>query len=172
MENWQRTVGCGELRSSHQGQKVVLNGWVHRHRNHGGLLFISLRDRSGIVQVVFDAEVSQEAFQLAETLRGEYVVAVEGTVRLRPEGMINPAMATGEVEVVGEGLLILNPAKTPPIYIDERADDVDETLRLKYRYLDLRRAEMQKNLMLRHRVAKAARDFWTPKVSWRLRRRF
>lgn len=159
MENWQRTVGCGELRSSHQGQKVVLNGWVHRHRNHGGLLFISLRDRSGIVQVVFDAEVSQEAFQLAETLRGEYVVAVEGTVRLRPEGMINPAMATGEVEVVGEGLLILNPAKTPPIYIDERADDVDETLRLKYRYLDLRRAEMQKNLMLRHRVAKAARDF-------------
>ena len=159
MENWQRTVGCGEFRSSHQGQKVVLNGWVHRHRNHGGLLFISLRDRSGIVQVVFDAEVSQEAFQLAETLRGEYVVAVEGTVRLRPEGMINPAMATGEVEVVGEGLLILNPAKTPPIYIDERADDVDETLRLKYRYLDLRRAEMQKNLMLRHRVAKAARDF-------------
>jgi len=159
MENWQRTVGCGELRSSHQGQKVVLNGWVHRHRNHGGLLFISLRDRSGIVQVVFDAEVSQEAFQLAETLRGEYVVAVEGTVRLRPEGMINPAMATGEVEVVGEGLLILNPAKTPPIYIDERADDVDETLRLKYRYLDLRRAEMQKNLMLRHRVAKAGRDF-------------
>ena len=124
MENWQRTVGCGELRSSHQGQKVVLNGWVHRHRNHGGLLFISLRDRSGIVQVVFDAEVSQEAFQLAETLRGEYVVAVEGTVRLRPEGMINPAMATGEVEWWAKARS--NPAKTP-IYIDERAGDVDET---------------------------------------------
>lgn len=159
MQNWQRTLGCGDVRSSHQGQRITLNGWVHRQRNHGGLLFVSLRDRSGIVQVVFDVDIGAEAFKLAEGLRGEYVVAVEGTVRLRPEGMVNTSMTTGEIEVVGEDLLILNAAKTPPIYIDERANDVDETLRLKYRYLDLRRAEMQKNLILRHRVAKVSRDF-------------
>lgn len=153
-----KTISCGELRSSHVGQEVVLNGWVQRRRDHGGLIFVDLRDRSGLVQVVFNAEIDAEAFAKAEELRSEYVIAVKGKVALRPEGTVNSALPTGTVEVYATVLEILNEAKTPPIYINDNLD-VDETLRLKYRYLDLRRPIMQRNLMLRHRVAKTVRDF-------------
>lgn len=153
-----KTISCGELRSSHVGQEVVLNGWVQRRRDHGGLIFVDLRDRSGLAQVVFNSETGSDAFDKAEQLRSEYVIAVKGKVAMRPEGTVNAALPTGEVEVYATTLEILNEAKTPPIYINDNLD-VDETLRLKYRYLDLRRPVMQRNLMLRHRVAKTVRDF-------------
>lgn len=158
MENWIRTTNCGELRLTDQGREVILNGWVQRQRDHGGLLFVDLRDRSGLVQVVFDSEVNKAAFQLAETLRSEFVVSVRGRVRLRPEGTVNAALPTGEIEVIGDDLTVLNTSKTPPIYIDDRID-VDENVRLRYRYIDLRRPIMQRNLILRHRTVKAVRDF-------------
>ena len=135
-----------------------MNGWVQRRRDHGGLIFLDLRDRSGIVQVVFNPEINQAIFEQAEKLRNEYVIALTGKVEFRPEGTNNANLATGEIEVLAAGLQILNEAKTPPIYIADDLD-VDETVRLKYRYLDLRRPQMQRNLMLRHRVTKVARDF-------------
>lgn len=153
-----RTATCGELRSSHAGQTVVLNGWVQRRRDHGGLIFLSLRDRSGLVQVVFNPELNKDAFIRAEELRNEFVISVTGKVNLRPAGTVNPNMLTGEIEVYGTKLEILNEAKTPPIYIADHIE-VDETVRLKYRYLDLRRPEMQRRLMLRHRITKNVRDF-------------
>jgi aspartyl-tRNA synthetase len=149
---------CGELRASHAGQTVALAGWVHRRRDHGGLIFIDLRDRAGIVQVVFSPELSAAAHAVAYTLRNEYVISITGEVRCRPEGMRNQNLATGDVEVVGRSAAILNPSKTPPFYINEEAD-IDETLRLKYRYLDLRRERMKNNLVLRHNVVKFMRDF-------------
>lgn len=158
MEGMSRTHGCGDLRTAHIGKTVTLMGWVSKRRDHGGLIFVDLRDRSGKVQIVFSPEISKEAFQLAESVRGEYVLAVSGEVRQRPEGTENPALPTGEVEVEVRSLQVLNPAKTPPFYITENVD-VDENLRLKYRYLDLRRPDMQANLILRHRVTKTIRDF-------------
>ncbi|MGC8878840.1 MAG: aspartate--tRNA ligase [Anaerolineae bacterium] len=149
---------CGELRSDHVGQTVTLAGWVHRRRDHGKLIFIDLRDRWGIAQVVFNPDTSVEAHAVAETLRLEYVIQVKGQVCRRPPGMENPDLPTGEVEVVAEELSILNTAKTPPFYINEDAP-VDEALRLRYRYLDLRRQRMQRNIILRHRVVKFIRDF-------------
>lgn len=157
-EAWQRTRTCGELGPCDAGQTVVLNGWVQRRRDHGGLIFVDLRDRSGIVQVVFSPEQSEEAFHIAEQVRNEYVLAVRGTVRRRPEGTANPKLSTGEIEVVAETIWVLNQAKTPPFYIEENID-VDESVRLRYRYLDLRRPELKRNLMLRHRAAKVVRDF-------------
>lgn len=154
----ERTHHAGELRTAHTGKEVVLCGWVARRRDHGGLIFVDLRDRSGFVQVVFSSEMGEVEFKKAETLRSEFVVAVKGIVRARAEETINPNMDTGEIEVNCLELRILNKAKTPPFYIQDNID-VDETLRLKYRYLDLRRPEMQKNLMLRHRVTKVMRDF-------------
>ena len=144
-----RNTACAELSGKDVGKSVVLNGWVSRRRDHGGLIFVDMRDRSGVVQVVFNPDLNPAAFHRAEALRNEFVLAVTGTVALRPEGTINPNMATVE---------ILNEAKTPPIYIADNID-VDETVRLKYRYLDLRRPEMQRNIMLRHRVTKVVRDF-------------
>jgi len=149
---------CGELRSDHVGQTVTLAGWVHRRRDHGKLIFIDLRDRWGIAQVVFNPDTSVEAHAVAETLRLEYVIQVKGQVCRRPPGMENPDLPTGEVEVVAEEICILNTAKTPPFYINEDAP-VDEALRLRYRYLDLRRQRMQRNIILRHRVVKFIRDF-------------
>ena len=140
------------------GQKVTLMGWVQRRRDHGGLIFIDLRDRSGIVQVVLSPEVDEEAFHRGEEVRSEYVLAVRGTVSVRPEGTENPNLATGQVEVYAEELQILNRAKTPPFYIEEGIK-VDENVRLKYRYLDLRRPDMQRNLIIRHQAAKVVRDF-------------
>lgn len=153
-----KRLGCGDIRIEHLGSEVTLNGWVQRNRNLGGLLFIDLRDRSGMVQVVFGTEQSSDLFKLAESIRSEYVVSVRGVVRRRPEGTVNSSMPTGEVEVLGTFLEVLNPSKTPPIYIDDR-DDVDETIRLKYRYLDLRRPQMQRNIIFRHRTVKLVRDF-------------
>jgi len=154
-----RTNGCGTLTKDHNNQEVVLCGWVARRRDHGGLIFIDLRDRSGMVQLVFSPDIDKEAFAKAETVRSEYVLCVRGKVKLRDPATINPNMATGEIEVTGLELRILNKAKTPPFYIQDGID-VDEMVRLKYRYLDLRRPEMQRNLMLRHRVAKIMRDFF------------
>ncbi|MBR2178936.1 MAG: aspartate--tRNA ligase [Selenomonadaceae bacterium] len=155
----QRTNVCGELRLSNVDNIVNLAGWVSRRRDHGGLIFVDLRDRSGIVQIVFDeAALGAEAFDLAETLRNEFVVQVSGTVRARSEDTINPKMETGEIEVVVSKLNILNKAKTPPFYIQDGID-VDENVRLKYRYLDLRRPEMQQNIMLRHKVTMIMRKY-------------
>ena len=160
LEGLKRSHHCGELRSEHVDQDVVLCGWVSRRRDHGGLIFVDLRDRSGLVQVVLDiATIGEEQFHKAETIRNEFVIAAKGKVRARSAETINPNMATGEIEIVVEELRILNKAKTPPFYIQDGID-VDENLRLKYRYLDLRRPEMQKNLMLRHRVTKIMRDYF------------
>ncbi|MDD4237979.1 MAG: aspartate--tRNA ligase [Desulfotomaculaceae bacterium] len=153
-----RSHYCGNLRDGHAGAPVVLMGWVQRRRDHGGLIFIDLRDRTGIVQVVFSPDLYREAFGKAESARSEYVLALEGTVRQRPEGTVNPNLSTGEIEVLAHKLLILNRAKTPPFYIEDGIE-VDENLRLRYRYLDLRRPEMQQALGLRHRAAKSIRDF-------------
>jgi aspartyl-tRNA synthetase len=149
---------CGELRASDAGQSVVLKGWVHRRRDHGGLVFLDIRDRYGLTQVVCDPERAPEAHAAAEQVRGEFVVEVHGRVRLRPEGTTNPRLATGEIEVEAQSLTIVNAAKTPPFEISDDVE-VDETLRLKYRYLDLRRPHMQRNLMLRHLVVRTIRRY-------------
>lgn len=158
MSNLKRNHYCGTLAKADNEKEVVLCGWVAKRRDHGGLIFIDLRDRSGIVQVVVDPDHAGEDFTKAEAIRSEYVIKVHGVVRLRSEETINPNLATGEVEVVAKELEVLNSAKTPPFYIQDGID-VDENLRLKYRYLDLRRPEMQRNLMLRHKVTKLMRDY-------------
>jgi aspartyl-tRNA synthetase len=152
-----RDIYCGELRSAHLGRIVTLNGWVQRRRDHGGLIFIDLRDRSGIVQVVVNSQAAA-IFAVAEQIRGEYVLTVVGRVVARSPETVNLKLATGEVEVLAEKLEILNKAKTPPFYLEDGVD-VDENVRLKYRYLDLRRPEMLAGLTLRHRVCKLTRDF-------------
>jgi len=153
-----KTENCGELRAEHAGHQVTLAGWVNRRRDHGGLVFIDLRDRSGIVQVMANPDIDPESHQAAHEVRNEYVLQIEGKVRRRPKGLINPDIPTGEIEVVADRLRILNPAKTPPFYVyDDRP--VDEGLRLQYRYLDLRRQRMQRNMLLRHDVVKTIRDF-------------
>ncbi|NUK30814.1 aspartate--tRNA ligase [Parageobacillus sp. VR-IP] len=153
-----RTYYCGEITEKAIGEKVVLKGWVQKRRDLGGLIFIDLRDRTGIVQVVFSPEVSQEALHVAEKVRNEYVLSVEGTVVAREEGTINPNLPTGKIEVQAEQIIIINEAKTPPFIISDQTD-VAEEVRLKYRYLDLRRPVMFRTLQLRHRVTKAVRDF-------------
>ncbi len=153
-----KSHSCGELRKSHIGQKVTLAGWVHRHRDHGGMAFIDLRDSSGIVQVVFNPQKSQGAYQIAGSLRNEYVVQVVGEVVLRPEGTENPKLATGEIEVMAQNAVIFNPSETPPFYINEDVE-VEESLCLKNRFLYLRRPRMRDNIVLRHRMVKFIRDF-------------
>lgn len=153
-----RTHQCNNVNTGDVGHDVVVTGWAQKRRDHGGLIFVDLRDRSGLVQVVFSPEIENGAFMLAEKIRSEYVIAVKGEVVLRPEGMINPNIATGHIDIMAKDLVILNKAKTPPFYIADELD-VDETIRLKYRYLDLRRPEMQKNIILRHKTVKAIRDF-------------
>ncbi len=154
---FQRDHRCGLLTKENAGQEVALCGWVSKRRDHGGLIFIDLRDRSGIVQVVINPEAG-ESFKVAEAVRNEYVIQAIGKVSLRSAETINPNIGTGEVEVLVSELKILNSAKTPPFYIQDDID-TDENLRLKYRYLDLRRPEMQYNLILRHKVAKLMRDY-------------
>jgi aspartyl-tRNA synthetase len=154
----QRTHMCGELHIEQDGQDIVLMGWVNRRRDHGNLIFLDVRDRSGITQVVLDKEVSGEAHAKAEAARSEYVVAVKGKVRRRGAGLENPNMLTGAIEVVASELLLLNEAKTPPFSPAEDAI-ANEEVRLKYRYLDLRRTEMQHNFALRSRVAMAIRNY-------------
>ena len=153
-----KTHSCGELNASNHGQQVTLAGWVHRRRDHGGLVFIDMRDRSGLVQVVFNPARSAAIHDLAGTLRNEFVVQVKGEVNRRPAGTENTELPTGEIEVHVDDLVILNASKTPPFYINEDIE-VDESLRLKYRYLDLRRPEMQQKIIMRHRVVKYIRDF-------------
>ncbi|MFH0820511.1 MAG: aspartate--tRNA ligase [Candidatus Peregrinibacteria bacterium] len=153
-----RTNTCGELTAKQKGKTVTLCGWVHRRRDHGGLIFIDLRDRYGLTQIAFDPELNKGAWHVAEGVRSEYVLKVTGEVRLRPKGQANPNLKTGEVEVYITEVMVLNEAKTPPFEIDQ--DTVtNEELRLKYRYLDLRRERMQKNLLLRHGMVKLIRDF-------------
>ena len=153
-----KSHNCGELREKHAGRKVTLAGWVHRRRDHGGKVFIDLRDREGIVQVVFNPQVSQEAYQVAGTLRSEYVIQVAGEVASRPKGTENRKLATGDIEVIAEEAIILNPSRTPPFYVSED-EEVEESLCLKNRYLYLRRPRLKDNLILRHRAVKFIRDF-------------
>ena len=150
-----RSHYCGQVNESLVGTDVTVAGWVHRRRDHGGVLFIDLRDRDGLLQIVFDPD-APEVFARAESLRGEFVVQVTGLVRRRPEGTANPGLATGQVELLGRELSVLNRSETPPFHHDEPAS---EDLRLRYRYLDLRRPEMQRNLRLRHQVTRALRAF-------------
>ena len=156
-----RTHHCGELRATQVGQKATLMGWVHARRDLGGIVFIELRDREGNTQVVFDPQHNKPSWELAQSLRSEFVVAVEGHVRNRPAGTENLKLPTGEVELLVEHLEILNPSETPPFQLDETGgSQAGEELRLQYRFLDLRRPSMAKNLKLRHKVAKAARDYF------------
>lgn len=140
------------------GKEVVLAGWVGRRRDLGGLIFIDLRDRSGIVQVVFNPETSPAAHSIAEKLGSEDVISVSGVVVERPPGTVNPSIPTGKIDVVADFLEVLSKSKTPPFYITENLD-VDEVLRLRYRYLDLRRPDMQRNIILRHRLTMAVRNY-------------
>ncbi len=153
-----RTHYCGEVTKTDVNRSVVLKGWVQRTRNLGGLIFIQLRDRAGIVQVIADSTtVNAETFSAAESLRGEYVVEITGTVRMRAAEAVNDAMKTGDIEILAEAITVINASKTPPIYIEDGVNE-QENVRLKYRYLDLRRPSMQNMLRLRHRVVKAIRD--------------
>lgn len=158
MGNLRRTHRCDELRPEHEGKKTVLMGWVHRRRDLGGLIFIDLRDRFGITQVVINTD-KQTAFAKAEKVRSEFVLAVLGTVRVRSAETRNDKVATGEIEVDAEEIRILNTSKVSPIQVSDVNQNVDETIRLQYRYIDLRRQAMAQNLVLRHRLAKAVRDY-------------
>lgn len=157
MGNLRRTHMCGRLRAEDAGKEVTLMGWVQKERNLGSIIFVDLRDTTGITQIVFDDTISQEVFQKAEKIRSEYVLAVRGTVRVRQS--VNNEIPTGEIEILAQELKILDEATTPPIYIKDD-DNVSETMRLKYRYLDLRKPYMQENLKLRAKTAKVARDFF------------
>ncbi len=160
-----KTHDCGSLKAANVGETVRLSGWIQSRRDHGGVIFVDLRDRTGIAQVVFDSERNKEIFHLAEALRSEYVLSVEGEVKPRSEETVNPKIPTGEVEVFAQELTILNPSRTPPIYVEDDLD-VDENLRLKYRYIDLRRPEMQHKLFMRHKIIKKIRDFLDTRGFW------
>ncbi len=153
-----KTHTCGELRKEQSGEQVTLAGWVNRRRDHGGLIFIDLRDRFGLVQLVADPVASPEAHKALDPVRNEWVLQIVGVVRERPDNMVNPDLETGEIEIKVEQVTILNEAKTTPFVINKE-EEIDENLRLKYRYLDIRRERMQKNLILRHKVVKFIRDF-------------
>lgn len=154
-----RTVTCGELKKADAGKKIILNGWVHRNRHHGGVHFINLRDRYGITQVVIDEKAPAELVAIADSLKFEFCIAVAGEVRCRPDSMINPEMATGEIEVVASSIEILNTCEVLPFAIDDEKCIAREDLRLKYRYLDMRAGGMQRRIKLRHEVTFAAREF-------------
>jgi aspartyl-tRNA synthetase len=154
-----KTHSCGELNRTHIGQQVTLAGWINRRRDHGGLIFLDLRDRFGITQVTVDSEANTAAHDFAEQARSEYVVQIQGVVQPRPIGQENLNLSTGEIEVVADAVTILNPAKNPPFYIADSGEEVDEALRLKYRYLDLRRPRMVHNLTLRHTIIRFIREF-------------
>ena len=158
MSIFKRSHMCGELRESNIGEKVVLNGWIQKRRNLGGLIFCDLRDKTGITQIVFNDKIPQELFDRADTLRSEYVVGVKGTVMERESK--NPELPTGDIEVFADDLIIYSEADTPPIYIKDD-DNVDDNLRLKYRYLDLRKKKMQDNRTFRHKLAKLTRDYFS-----------
>ena len=154
-----KTHNCGELRATHTDQKVTIAGWVHRRRDHGGVIFLDLRDRYGIVQVTVNPNASKETLEHVANVRMEWVLQVTGTVHKRPAGMQNPRMSTGEIEIIAESVDVLNSAKTLPFMVSGENDLPDENMRLKYRYLDLRRERMTSNMILRHKVVKFMRDF-------------
>ncbi len=154
-----KTHTCGELRDKDAGTAVTLAGWVNRRRDQGGLIFIDLRDRWGITQLVVDLEAAPEAHAIADRVRNEFVLKVSGKVRIRPEGTANPDLPTGDIDIVADEILILNRSKTPPFYINREEGAVDEALRMRHRYLDLRREKMQYNIILRHKTVKFIRDF-------------
>ena len=156
--DWKRSHRCGDLTAEHIGQDICVMGWVQRRRDHGGLIFIDLRDRTGIVQLALDPDRDSASHEKAEQVRNEFVIAARGKVSPRPEGTVNPKMKTGEVEIEITELLILNRSETPPFMLDEYTD-VAEIIRLKYRFLDLRRPALQNNLMMRHLVAKTVRNY-------------
>ena len=158
--DWQRTHYCGELTQSHTGQEVTLMGWVQRRRDHGGVIFVDLRDRTGIVQIVFNPEISVDAHKKAHALRSEWVLAVKGKVYRRPEGMENPKISTGYIEVMVSELKILNTSIQPPFLIEDSID-VGEPIRLSYRYLDLRRPRLLKNIIKRHLATQAVRQYFS-----------
>jgi aspartyl-tRNA synthetase len=159
MTEWRRTHTCGELTAATAGTRVTLNGWVHNWRNHGGIIFIDMRDRFGITQVVFNPADDAALAEQAALLRHEFVIAASGVVRERPQNMANPKMATGAIEVAASGLRIFNASETPPLHINDPDASESEELRLKYRYLDLRRPPQQQAILFRHRVAAEARKF-------------
>ncbi len=154
-----KTHNCGELRVTHVGQTITLAGWVHRRRDHGGVAFIDLRDRFGLIQVIFNPDLPKETLDLVAEVRSEWVLQITGLVQKRPEGMINPKMLTGEIEVVAKEIKALNPAKALPYVLNDDEKLPEENMRLKYRYLDLRREKMRYNLELRHKVIKFIRDY-------------
>lgn len=158
MAGMHRSCGCGRVTEKDCGKELTLAGWVNTRRDHGGLIFIDLRDRSGIVQVVMSPQYGEDAFHKAEDVRSEYVLAIRGIVRERSPETVNPKMQTGKIEVVVSEMRVLNKAKTPPFYVEDRID-VDETVRLKHRYIDLRRPEMQRNLIMRHKIVHEMRQF-------------
>ena len=166
MHLMKRTHSCGDLRGKDAGQKVSLAGWVSGRRDHGGVIFIDLRDREGLTQVVFNPSLAAEVATMAHTLRAEFVVRIDGVVSPRPEGTKNAALATGDVEVLAEKLEILNSSETPPFPLDE--DGVNEDLRLRYRYLDLRRPAMAHALKARHRAALAIRHYLNEQGFWEI----
>src|SRR6266850_3425098 len=165
MEELQRTHTCGELTAANQGLEVVLMGWVNRWRDHGQLLFVDLRDRDGMTQLVFNAENNADLHRLAKTLRSEFVIAARGQVRVRGKGLENPNLKTGEIEVVAGQLWVLSDAKTTPFPIEDEITTSEE-LRLKYRYLDLRRPKMQENFRMRHRITMTIRDYMDGQGFW------
>jgi len=167
MEFWKRSRLCGDLRLSDGSSRVILSGWVRRRRDHGGVVFIDLCDRTGLTQVVFSPAASPEAHRAAQELRSEFVIAVKGEVRPRPEGTVNPKLPTGEIEVFADGLQIINPSRTPPFPIEDE-EDLQEEVRLRYRYLDLRRPAMLKNLRFRHRVTARARQYLDGEGFWEI----
>ncbi|MEO8355536.1 MAG: aspartate--tRNA ligase [Chloroflexota bacterium] len=154
-----KTHTCGELRATHTDQQVTLSGWVHRRRDHGGVIFLDMRDRYGIVQVTVNPNLAKETLEAVSNVRMEWVIQITGTVHKRPTGMENPRMQTGEIEIIAESIIVLNPAKTLPFMVSGENDLPDENTRLKYRYLDLRRERMVRNMVLRHKVTKFMRDF-------------
>ena len=163
LENMRRTHTCCELGGKDIGKEVVLMGWVLRRRDHGGVIFVDLRDREGITQVVFNPEVDPAVHAKAHSIRNEYVLAVRGKVDPRPDGMVNPNLHTGEIEVLVSELKILNPAKTPPFLVEDNIE-VSENIRLKHRHLDLRRSQMQRNLLLRHKAGASVRNYLNGQV--------
>lgn len=168
-----RTHNCGELAKKDKDKKVVLSGWINSRRDHGGLIFVDLRDRRGLTQITFDPKVSKESWEMAENLRNEFVIRIEGKVILRPDDMINPKLKTGEIEVEADQIEILSKSKTPPFEVEEiegvdKAKNVNEEIRLKYRYLDLRRKKMRENLEFRHKVVKLIRSYFDKKGFWEI----
>lgn len=166
-KEFKRTEYCGRLTTEHIGKQVTLNGWVNRRRDHGGLIFVDLRDRTGIVQLVFDPKQSKDAFEIAQQLRNEWVIGVIGEVSRRPVGSENPKISTGDIEVLVDKISIFSKSKVLPFNINEE-EDVDEYIRLKYRFLDLRRPRLQKNIELRHKVTQSVRRYLSDLGFWEI----